>query len=117
MKNQLKALVVSNRNISVKILNWTLESAYSVEDALAILQRQDYRIIAVDVAIEDSEKQKLESIAKLFNESVSIVHFSTEKELEINIKGAFRIQKMAFLNHNYLDNAFEMELACKLNMN
>jgi len=117
MKNQLKALVISNQNSLVNILNWTLETVENIEVALAILQQHDYRIIAVDNAMDETEKQKLETIAKLFNENVSVVHFASEEDLEANIKQAFRTQKMASLKHNYLDNAFEIELVCKLNMN
>lgn len=111
---QLKALVISNKKIANKILNWELDRIQSVEDALAILQQQNYRIIAINNAIPETEKHKLEAIAKLFNNSVSVISYATEEELRGGIKQAFRNQKRKSLNHNYMDNAFEMELACKL---
>ncbi|WP_417363131.1 hypothetical protein [Galbibacter sp.] len=117
MMKHLKALVISDKKVSAKILNWKLDVIHNVEDALVIIQQQDYRIIAIDNSIAEAEKQKLEAIAKLFNNAVSIVRYNTEEELSDNIMTAFRIQKMASLKHNYMDNAFELELASKLKMN
>lgn len=112
-----KALVISDQNTTAKILNWKLDTVKNVEDALAILRHQDYRIIAVDNTIEKADRQKLEAIAKLFNNEVSVISFSTDGELMANIGQAFRNQRAASLSHKFLDNAFEMELACKINMN
>lgn len=110
----LKALVISNTKPTIKILNWKLDRVQNVEGALAILQQRDYRIIAIHNAIPKTEKQKLKAIAKLFNNSTSIISYTTEEELIGSIKQAFRNQKRKSLSHNYMDNAFEMELACKL---
>ena len=113
----LKALVITDKKVSAKILNWKLDVIQNVEDALVILQQQDYRIIAIDRSIANDEKQKLQVIAKLFNNAVSIVSYSTEEGLVDKVMTAFRNQKMASLKHNYMDNAFELELASKLKMN
>ena len=112
-----KALVISDQNMTAKILNWKLESIKTVEDALTILQQSDYRIIAMNDNIKETDKQKLEAVAKLFNNEVSIVRFSSNEELITRIGQAYRNQRADALNHKVLDNAFEIELACKLNMN
>ncbi|MFV0540093.1 MAG: hypothetical protein ACK5MZ_02510 [Aestuariibaculum sp.] len=115
--NTLKVLVVANQNVNVKILNWKIDKVVNVETALTILQQHDYKIIAVSTDIAEIEINKLRTIANLFNHNVSVVCFSNEEELATNVKQAFRSQKKAALNHRFLDNAFEMELACKINMN
>ncbi|MFV0564417.1 MAG: hypothetical protein ACK5NB_01150 [Flavobacteriaceae bacterium] len=115
--NTLKALVILNTKITPKILNWTIETVAQTEDALGILQHRNYSVVAISEAIPETEKLKIEAVAPLFNPNVSVVRFNGEADLENNIKQAFRTKKKAALQHNFLDNAFEMELACKLNLN
>ncbi len=117
MKNQLQALVVSNQNFYTKILNWKLEYTKTAEDALMLIQEKKHCIIAIDNAMEHTEKLKVKAIASLLNETILIVCFSTEKDLEVNIKQAFRSQRASSIQHKFLDNAFEIELACNLNGN
>ena len=113
----LKVLVVTDKEIAIKILNWNIEVVQDTEDALALLQKQDYRVIAIENSLAEADRRKLESLAKLFNSGIPVVGFSSEQELDHNVRQAFREQRMALLGHNYLDNAFEIELAGKIQMN
>lgn len=112
-----KALIISNQSITAKILNWKLDKVETVEKALTILQQQDYRIVAIDNSFDETDKQKLDAIAKLFNKEVIIATFSTNEGLKMNISRAYRNQRAVSIKNKFLDNAFEIELACKLNMN
>ncbi len=115
--NNFKALVVSNTKITPKVLNWDLDVVLHTEKALAILQYNSYSIIAVSESVMVADKLKIQAIAKLFSPNVTIVEFTNETNLGQNIKQAFRSKKKASLQHRVLDNAFDMELACKLHLN
>ncbi len=115
--NNLKALVVSNTKITPKVLNWKLDVVSGTEQAIATLQHSRYSVLAIAETVSVADKLKLEAIATLFNPNISVVNYTNTTNLEENIKQAFRTKKRAALQHRVLDNAFEMELACKLNIN
>ncbi|WP_428740352.1 hypothetical protein [Tenacibaculum sp.] len=111
----LKTLVVTKNTTMPKILNWQVSTVSNVETAIEKLYQQPYKVLAISKDTKDIDKNKLQKIITvLFPESI-IVEYKDEAALSESVKQGYWSKNKPEMQRNYLDNSFEMKLACSLN--
>ena len=113
----LEVLVVTEKTIISKILNWKMDTVKCVESAIEKLHQCPYKVVAVSNDIKEIDKLKLaQIISVLFNE-VIFVTYNEELSLSETVKSAYWSKNKPRVNRTYLDNSFEIKLANSLNLN
>ena len=111
----LNALVVTQNTTMAKILNWQVSTVTNVETAIEKLHQQAYKVLAISKDIKEIDKNKLQKIITVLFPEAIIVEYKDETTLSESVKQGYWSKNKPGIQRNYLDNSFEMKLACSLN--
>lgn len=113
----LEVLVVTEKTTKVKVLNWKVSVVNNVEIAIEKLQQRSYKVVAISDEISKTDKSKLQQIINVLFENITVIVYNNDETLAKMIKNAYWNKYRPNVDNKYLDNAFEIQLAYKLNMN
>lgn len=111
----LKTLVVTESTTMPKILNWQVSTVSNVETAIEKLHQQPYNVLAISEEINEIDRNKLKKIITVLFPEAIVVTYKEETTLSENVKKAYWSKNKPGAQRNYLDNSFEIKLACSLN--
>ena len=111
----LEVLVVTKNTTDLKVLNWKVSTVTNVETAIEKLQNRPYQVVAISNDISKTDRAKLDQIVALLFTNTILVAYTNETTLAEQVKSAYWSKNKPGASRNYLDNSFEIKLACSLN--
>lgn len=111
----LEVLVITKDTTTPKILNWKVSTVNNVETAIEKLQAQPYAILAISNTIDEIDKIKVQQIAPVLSKQIIVVSYNIDSLLSEIVKTAYWSKNKPDVAREYLDNAFELQLANSLN--
>ncbi|GAA3559600.1 hypothetical protein [Snuella lapsa] len=112
---QLEVLVITKNKEVPRIMNWKVSAADTVEKAIERLQLQPFKVVAILSSADEIDKKKLKQIASVLYDTMMVSEYDDDTNLSERVKAAYWSKKWPIRQNSYLDNAFDLELAYRLN--
>ncbi|GGH42224.1 hypothetical protein IA57_12045 [Mangrovimonas yunxiaonensis] len=110
----LKTLVVTKHATRPSILNWQVLTVDNVETAIEKFQQDTYHVLAISENINETDSNKLKKIITMLSPEAIILDYKDEGILSDEVKTAYWSKNKPGMQRRYLDNAFDIKLACSL---
>ncbi|MDG5491581.1 hypothetical protein [Psychroserpens sp. SPM9] len=113
----LEVLVFTKNTTTPNILNWNVSTVTDVETAIEKLQQRPYKVVAISEAMSNSDKMKLNRLISIISDTMIVVNYNEGTDLAQKVKTAYWSKNKPGAARQYLDNAFEIQLANSIYLN